>query len=375
MRRVLGFISSVKALAPLLGCIGLVSLIGIIIPQNRELETYIRHYGGGSARMLMSIGWDHIFSSAWFIIPLGALCLNLILCVLRRTVTLAGFLANGTGRGPGPTIGAIGSLSLHVGLLFLVAGGIMQHFRGATRMVICAEGDTQRAGDLGLAVQLRSFRIDTNASGGISNYRSEVCLFDQRDSLLRSGTTKVNAPLSWKNYSLYQMTYGYVPDAFADAQCILIDSTGDTLYSGTIGFAKPVPLRDGKRLIVCDRFEADFFLDLENRTVGSRSLRHDNPAFHLVLIQNDSAIASQWIFQKHPRSRQPALHDISAVITAYRPLFFSGIEIRKRSGSWLIWTAFASMSLGLIAVFLFPVRARVNQRAATDAASASSPRS
>jgi cytochrome c biogenesis protein ResB len=359
MRRLMIFLSSIRLMLPLLGVHGLVALIGVIIPQDGDAAQYTRKYGSGFAAFLTANGWHHIFSSAWFLVPLALFCLNLLLCVGKRAGSLVRIVTGASRETPVKafTWGAYGSLVLHAGLLFLVAGGIIQYYRGATQMVMLAEGEKQPAGDFPFSVALRHFTIDRNAEGATVNYRSGIDLIDRSDSLLRSGETRVNAPLSWKNFSLYQATYGYLPDAFKKADCSVIDSMGDTLFSGTLPFGKAVPMKGNNRLLLCDRFECDFVLDIQNRTIGSRSQNHNNPAFHFMIIQNDTAAASQWIFLNQTR-RIPALADNIVSIEKYDPAFFSGIQIKKNAGTGFIWTGLASVSCGLLAIFLFPMRPR-----------------
>jgi cytochrome c biogenesis protein len=360
MKRILALFSSIRLMLPLLGALGLVALIGVIIPQDGDAARYTRKYGSGFAAILMANGWHHVFSSVWFLTPLALFCLNLLMCVGKRTGSLVRIVTGASRESPMKTasLGALGSFALHAGLLFLVTGGIIQYYRGATQVVMIAEGDKRPAGDFPFSVALRHFTIDRNDEDAIVNYRSGVDLIDKNDSLLISGETKVNAPLSWKNFSLYQATYGYLPDAFKEAECSIIDSTtGDTLFSGTLPFGRAVPMAGNNRLLLCDRFECDFVLDIKNRMVGSRSQNHTNPAFHLVMIQNDTAVASQWIFFNQTR-RIPSIAGNIVAFTRYDAACYSGIQIKKRAGTGFIWTGLASVSCGLLAIFLFPMRPR-----------------
>jgi hypothetical protein len=373
MGRILSLFTSIRLMLPLLGVLGLVALIGVIIPQDGNAEQYTRKYGSSFTAFLMANGWHHVFSSAWFLAPLALFCLNLILCVGKRAGSLIRIVTNAN-RGTSAkviSLGALGSLALHTGLLFLVTGGIIQYYRGATQVVMLAEGDKQPAGDFPFSVGLRRFTIERNTEGATLNYRSEIDLIDAGNNLLLSGETRVNAPLSWKNYNLYQATYGYIPDAFKKADCSVIDSMGDTLFSGALPFGKAVPMRKNNCLLLCDRFECDFVLDITNKMIGSRSQSHNNPAFHLVILQNDSAVASQWIFFNKTR-QIPAIAGDRVIISKYDPACYSGIQVKKIAGIGFIWTGLAGVSFGLLALFLFPMRSRSQPSAPTNSAGATS---
>jgi hypothetical protein len=372
MGRILLLFSSVRIMLPVLGVLGLVSLIGVIIPQDGDATHYAHKYGNWFASFLMANGWHHVFSSAWFIVPLAIFCLNLLLCVGKRIGNLIQTMALGNREAAAKVVplGALGSFALHAGLLVLVTGGIIQYYLGATQMVMLAEGDIQPAGNFPFLVGLRYFTIDRNAEGATLNYRSGVDLMDSSGTVLHSGETRVNSPLSWKNFNLYQATYGSIPDAFKTAECSLVDSTGDTLFSGTLPFGRAVPMAGSDRQLLCDRFECDFVLDIKNRMVGSRSQNHKNPAFRLSIIQNDTAIATQWIFFNQTR-RVPAIAGNVVAISRYEPAYYSGIQIKKKAGTGFIWTGLASISLGLFVTFLFPMRPRTQLSAPANSGDAS----
>ncbi len=343
----------------ILALLGLVSLIGVVIPQDGEIEQYTQKYGSVFAAVITTCGWNHVFSSVGFTVALALFCVNLLFCIGNRVSILTGHLIGASGAPTFPfwNIGVMGSLMLHVSLLFLVAGGIVQHYRGATLVVMLTEGEKQPAGTFGFDIMLHDFVISRDALGAVANYRSELELLDKQGKSLSRGTTKVNAPFVWKSYFFYQTMFGNLPDVIKQLSYIVTDSTDDTVYAGTLPFQKTVTLADSSLRLLCDRFEGDFVIDIQSGEVASRSREHANPAFHMVLFQNDSAIASHWIFL-HYLGSQTNFGGYAITVASYDPAFYSGIQVRKKVGTGFIWTGITGVSLGLMLTFLFPFRRR-----------------
>ena len=68
----------------LLALIVACSLVGSVVLQGKEAAYYEAQYGSGAAGTIQALGFDHIFSTPYFIALLTLLGLNLILCSLTR---------------------------------------------------------------------------------------------------------------------------------------------------------------------------------------------------------------------------------------------------------------------------------------------------
>lgn len=72
--------SSMKLGLALLGIIALVSAIGTVVPQESMAPEQAEAVGG----LWKMLGFTHLYSSVWFRLLLGLLCINLIVCSLQR---------------------------------------------------------------------------------------------------------------------------------------------------------------------------------------------------------------------------------------------------------------------------------------------------
>ncbi|MFO7760665.1 MAG: cytochrome c biogenesis protein ResB [Desulfobia sp.] len=82
--RIVNFFSSVKLALFLIFCLALTSIIGTIIPQNKQAEIYVKEYGKKTADLFQFLDFTNMYSSWWFITLLFLLSLNLIVCSFKR---------------------------------------------------------------------------------------------------------------------------------------------------------------------------------------------------------------------------------------------------------------------------------------------------
>ncbi|MGA2507690.1 MAG: cytochrome c biogenesis protein ResB [Chitinispirillaceae bacterium] len=243
---------------------------------------------------------------------------------------------------------------MHAGFLFLVTGGIIQFWFGDKQLVMIAEGTGEFIERFHIKILLHDFSIIRNKKGEIINYRSDLELRDTSNRTLICAPTMVNAPLKYHSLYFYQMNYGCLPDAVERFSAVVVDSTGDTLFSGAIPFKTTFPLGNKNLSLQCNYFLCDFYYDFESRTPVTRSREHINPAFKVTLWRCGSAIDSQWVFQKFP-AMNSKIGRYSIAIVSYDPSFFSGIQVQKKPWTSLILLGIICVSIGLLIVFLFPL--------------------
>jgi cytochrome c biogenesis protein len=404
--RVLRYLTSIQFFIVTLTLLGIVSVIGIVIPQGWEHHQYLQKFGKGFAYFVVRTGWDNIFASLWFIVPLTAFVLNLIHCVYNRIIFLIKILhwtppdpAQFTEHGNAKTIkcsdttiasvidtleqslkkyryhikkretaeavsiialkgriGLAGSMALHAGLVVLIAGGIVQTYWGDCYNATLSKGKVVPIEKFDIQVRMHHFETVSNKKGELLNYATALEIMDNNGITLLSDTTKVNAPFKYRNLYFYQAHYGLEPYIIERFQTSIIDSvTKDTVYTGTVPFNRKVTLGSSELAVLCDTFLCDFVFDIRTRTPLNRSHEHNNPAFKVTLFRNDTLVHAQWIFLNFPASH--GSHGrYNCVITAYDPSFYSGIEIRKKPGTPIIWLGIILVSIGILLVFMFPFR-------------------
>lgn len=241
MKKAVRFFRSMRFGIILLCLIAVLSVVGTAIPQGREIAWYAQTYQSFHGTLLM-LKLNDVFGSWYFQLLLILLGLNLTLCSLVRIRTASAAKAgerealrrmpqsfqldkmqqkavqeglramrcreeaegeslvyskNGFGR--------YGSFITHLSILLTIIFGAMALYLPKTVDRSCLPGESVRMDD-GTEIAVESFRIE-NGEGRL-DFTSEltVKLPDGRESGLRE--IKVNHPLSFGPWKVYQQTYG-----------------------------------------------------------------------------------------------------------------------------------------------------------------------
>ena len=78
------FFASVQLTLFTLGCLAVCSIIGTLIPQNKNFDFYIDMLGNKGAQFIHLFSIENMYSSWWFITLLILLSINLIICSFNR---------------------------------------------------------------------------------------------------------------------------------------------------------------------------------------------------------------------------------------------------------------------------------------------------
>lgn len=241
MNKVFRFLRSMRFGLLLLGLIAVCSVIGTVIPQEREIAWYAQQYSSFHGVILL-LRFNRIFTSWYFILLLALLSLNLTLCSVLRIVSVVRAAKDETARaartpdavlltdeGVGRLrdrllsmrcraerigdcevftrnrLGRYGSFVTHLSILLTVIFGALALYTPTVTDQSCMPGESLLLPD-GTQIHVYDFRI-TDESGRL-DYTSQigVTLPNGQSSGMRE--LKVNHPLSFGSYKLFQQSFG-----------------------------------------------------------------------------------------------------------------------------------------------------------------------
>ena len=224
----------------LLVLIAICSVIGSIIPQDKEVSWYVQNYQDLHGVILLCKA-HRIFQSWYFIVLLALLSLNLLLCTVTRLRMLLS-----TGSSPDPatysrdeahltetgmsilhehmkkmhcresrygdaviykknSFGRYGTFITHLSILLTVIFGAAALYLPTTIDQTCVPGEAITMED-GTKIAVDSFHIE-NESGDL-DYASKVTVTLPNGKQSDLTEVSVNHPLSFGEYKIYQQTYG-----------------------------------------------------------------------------------------------------------------------------------------------------------------------
>ncbi len=182
---------SVKLATVLIVLIAVFAVAGGIIPQGRDESFYLHKFPGAPARIILALDLDGIFSGMPFLLLATLFTTNLTVCSFHRfTKELKKPRGN---RRHGPDI-------LHIGLLVFIFGGLLTARTRSETLIYLGKGQEARLPE-GSSIVLMDLREERYPDGRPKSWESAISI-DEKES-----TIKVNSPLRYKGYTIYQQDW------------------------------------------------------------------------------------------------------------------------------------------------------------------------
>jgi cytochrome c biogenesis protein len=407
LKTVKKFFTSIQVAIVLLLLLIAASIIGTLIPQGRSAQEYLVRYGP-LGNLFQKLQFTRLYQSFWFILLLALFSLNIIICTLirlspklRRTfrprcdvdpksvqllkvkdkfklplapaVSLEAVRAV-LGRhhyglraqaaenrhcllARKRLLGLFGSDVVHVGLLIILAGGIVSGLTGRRGSLTLSENQTLPVPQAGFSVRLDRFMTELYPDGNVKDWKSELTIIEGDKPVLRK-SIEVNHPLSYKGFVFYQSGYG--ADWEKPKLEVYLKKKGDPGFLRTIWLevGRPAAVEGEDIVLTVSRFLPDFVLD-ENNQPSTRSLDPNNPAALIRAERAGAELFSGWIFAKFPdfaQMHQAAETEFKAELRDVKAPQYSVIQTARDPGVSLIWVGCAVLMLGLFLAFYWPTR-------------------
>ncbi|MDP2790787.1 MAG: cytochrome c biogenesis protein ResB [Rectinemataceae bacterium] len=201
--RVYDSLRSVKLASMLLVYLAGACLIGGLIPQGKSDSFYFDHFSPFLARSILNYGLARIFSGILFMGPASLFIVNLTVCSFHR---FTGELRKeGRKRRHGPDI-------LHVGLIILAIGGIMTSRFRTESSIDLSVGSNAGLPDKS-SITLVDFTFERYPDGRPKQWISRITISRNGQEAIANRDIKVNMPLRYRGFSLYQSGYSMTTEA------------------------------------------------------------------------------------------------------------------------------------------------------------------
>lgn len=379
LKKILAFLRSMTFGMILLCGVLLCSFAGSLIPQQQSAMHYVNLYGERPAMAILALGLDDVFARPYFAALMAALCLNLLLCSVLRVRSLRGagdrlrcsalaakmtpvtekqadalhahFAArrwkktqqDGKTLYTQHLLGFYGSFLTHLGLLaLLIVGGLV--LTGADVMDRTVMPGGEIVLEDGARVGVQDFRIEDET--GRLDFMSTVQITAPDGSQSEWKQIRVNEPLRFDAYKVYQQTYGT-----AGSVRVSNEATGG---SESVMLTEPVFLTlDGVNGVYFQTLYAGYLQDAEGNftLIGSTDGEYDDPVYDIRVLSAGETTAVL-AFPGDELS-------VGGVRFAFEaPVEYPGLRIKRQSGVLLgaLYASFVLMTAALyVCFFLRPV--------------------
>jgi cytochrome c biogenesis protein len=196
VRALYRFFRSVRLAIVLILVITTLSLFSTFVPQGQGEECYRVRYSPFVSGLIAAAGMDGFFSSILFLAPAFLFTVNLSVCAVDRFAKRARARAR---RRYGPDL-------IHLGLLLLIAGGLVTSLARQEKLVWLAEGE-QAALIRSYTVRLVSFEFQKYEDGSPKDWISTVSVERNGKIEASSFPIEVNRPLRVAGMRIYQSSW------------------------------------------------------------------------------------------------------------------------------------------------------------------------
>lgn len=391
------FFSSVRLTVVVLLLLALTSVIGTLIPQNQSLVFYSDKFGDTILRLFLLLDIFDMYHSWWFQLLILILCINITVCSMdrfgpiwkivrkkplfkadrfRKSPIHENFSGNGKPESVrerfcsffekkygncviedsenGFCIFAekgrwtrLGVYIVHASVLILLLGGLAGSLAGFEGTVKITEGESENTinlkkngGQVKLDFEIRCdrFQVSHYDNGSPKEYRAELTIIENGKEIL-SRPVVVNDPLRYKGINIFQSFYGSVP-----GEKVLLSFTGTEsgmLYRQEVATGKEVGLPENFGSFVLMGFLPSYNfrgVSLGETLVGLIT-RPDGSTRNIILP------LSHKNFDKMFRA------PVSISIEEFDKKLYTGLQVTKDPGVWLVYAGFLFMITGCFISF------------------------
>ncbi len=377
------------------------SIIGTVIQQDGAAEEYIKEYGRSNYELFQKMHLTDMYHSWWFVGLLGLFCVNLICCSIKNFPRVWKFVSqpmlvagDGTYKNSAnkaefitkepadelaqrltdtlksaftrPTLTEVdghlnlfaqkgiysrfGAYMTHLSILIIMLGAIIGTVWGYKAYVNIVEGTSitqvwPRNGNqpiqLGYSVRCDKFEVEYYpGTMRPKEFRSLLTIVDNGKVIYDKAKIIVNEPLSYKGITFYQSSYG--PAGTGTFEIEVTDNKSGDKLTVNPAQGQRVPLPNG------------FFFSVDDFTASYESY---GAAAKLHVDTPEGKHRTPFIIlQKFPQFDARRGGDFSFALKSYHQPQYTGLQVAKDPGVWIVWFGCFLMVFGSMSAFFFSHR-------------------
>lgn len=386
------FFSSVKLAIFTLCCLAGTSIIGTIIPQNQPTQAYIESYGPKMATFFQLLDITDMYTSWWFLILLGTLSANLIICsidrfpraweqITRDNLQLSrdriaklrhaasfttletpenvanslkdlladkGWKAAQSKRDEAVLLfsqkqrwSRLGVYIVHLSILVVLAGAIygsVTGFRGSIMLPelesssVIYPYDKNTTIDLGFTVRCDRFDLEFYDNGMPKEYRSQLSILEN-DTVVLQKDIEVNDPLRYKGITLYQASY----QPFRNFLFTLAKENGTSIQ-------------------LSGEFQKELQWPEQNVRFGIINLESLRDSVNRIKIWFSDPTGPPTQFWLDAGEQTEIQRGETTYVLSAKQRYATGLQVAKDPGVWVVYLGFGLLILGLYMAFFMSHR-------------------
>jgi len=395
---------SLKLTISLLILLAILSIIGTLITQKATPSEYIQRYGIGLYEVLNFFNLFDMYHSWWFSAILVFLMINLVTCSLHRfpgvwkqishkptsggledsmlkalpyvekvrapnlpeakaEENIRSYLKKWFGNprwmetesavtlySEKGRFSRLGVYITHLSLLIILIGGLIGSQFGFKGFVNILEGETvdqiYERGESGEIPRPISFSVrcdDFNITyydlpgrkeKNVKEYTSIITILDNGKEVLKK-SVRVNHPLHYKGLAFYQSNYGAIHDVTFGIQWR--GKKEKTVFQVMEGNTGPIPNSNNLIRVLKAEHQVHSF----------------GEGVQVVLFKPNQEPRPFWLLKNFPKFDEQRKDEFILTFEGFTEKEYTGLQVTKDPGVWVVWIGCGLMIFGLIVSFFF----------------------
>lgn len=399
------FFASVTLALVLLSLIAFFALIGTLLPQREAAAELAARMSPGLFAFLQRMQVFDLYHSVWFLLLMGLLAVNLIICSLDRfplvwrrfriqpvpenteafknlpeentfqlssdmqkATEAAGSLlkkryqnvARADASGSvffGAQKGRFSSFSVyivHVSMLVLIGGAAIGSIFGMEGYMNITEGETENAVSLRnnrqnmvlpFSVRCDRFKVEFYESGAPRNFQSDLT-FIKGGQAVHSGKLRVNHPIEFEGFRFYQASYGAAPGAKATL-ALLRDRSRRDVMNVEPGYVFDLPGKEGTFQVL--RVEENLMKMGPAVKIAVLSKKEETVFWVFRQVDRIKQISPD-IFEQVPMFNPGLFRPYTFTLLGLEEKYYTGLQVTRDPGTPVVAAAAALLICGLMLV-------------------------
>ncbi len=391
---------SVKLAIVALLFIGILSVVGTLVPQGGEVARYVELYGPLIAGIVSKAGLTNVFSSLWFLLPVGYLVSSMIVCSIRRlrnvlraarkrSVLLeeskyelkpyhqvfslsadAGLdiVRNGLREkvvevleksryriadsvssenthyvsADKGIVGIWGPFLVHLSIIIIIIGGVWSAAASFSHFLDIEVGQSVDIPETPYRIGLSDFIIEYYEATDQPKEYISLLSVTENGRVIGEGELKVNAPLAIEGLHFYQMKY--IPSV-ADVTIAVTRDNGEKIGEFRLPMVHGRYIEQIGLTVKPAEFAPDFAMTADKVAV-SRTPNFNNPAVLLDIYSDKKLLGSKWVFFDPAGFHTSAEAGYIYELKDFTLKTFSGIRVVRDNAVPIIYAGFSILVLG-----------------------------
>jgi cytochrome c biogenesis protein len=227
--------------------------------------------------------------------------------------------------------------AVHLSVLIVLVGAMAGSFLGFKGAMNLTEGETsdkvmlagaESVTELPFAMRCDKFEVSFYDTGAPKEFKSDVAVIENGSEVLKRSII-VNDPLTYEGITFYQASYG---TSLKEAKIELTEPDSGKKIAMTLPFRQPVTIPGTSDQLMIDEYE--------------ENLMQVGQAIELVYAKQGRQSSAQWILIDRPYHGNK-IENYLVRVTQTDKARFTGLQVKKDPGIWLVWAGFTLMTLAI----------------------------